>query len=142
MALERENNFVADVNAWISFFHANKFKRILPLLAELNIHLHSSPELIKEFKKVYHDVEVKNKKLLPLSFHEYFEAIEAACYIHEPTSHYRLLIDYKDNYLVDLCTDTNSTLISNDRGFEFFKKFKLPPLNVISVKEFYKAIGL
>jgi len=98
--------------------------------------------LIKEFTKVYHDFSVVKNHLLPLPLHEYVNAMEATCYLHEATSRYRLLMDYKDNYLVDLCVDSHSILISNDKGFEVFRKFKLPPLTVITVGEFYDLIGL
>lgn len=105
-----------------------------------NIQFISCIEQLKEFETVYHYPEIKKKKLLPLPLKLYLDFLKNAADFYEPQKRFALLFDYKDNYLVDLSHQTNSKLISDDKGFRLLKKISRPKVEIISLKKFYSMI--
>ncbi len=140
MISEMGNSFVADTHIWISFFYRNRLEEILQKCLTKNIYFKSCNEQLKEFSAVYHYPQIKDKKLLPLSLKIYTDLLINATDSYEPQKRFSLLHDYKDNYLIDLAHQTNSTLISDDKGFRTIKKLSSPKVKIISLKKFYSLI--
>ena len=80
--------------------------------------------------------------MLPHKTEKYVEAILNISEIFEPQPRYRLLNDYKDNYLVDIAHQTRSVLVTNDKGFDILKKLRSPKVEIIKLGEFYEKIGM
>lgn len=142
MISEPANKFVLDTHVWISFFFRNRLEKILEHCITRNILIVSCEEQVKEFSAVYHYPKIKVKNMLSLPLDVYGDLIYNAADFFEPQKRFALLFDYKDNYIVDLAHQTQSTLITNDHGFGMLKKLSRPKVEVITLKEFYELIGM
>ncbi len=135
------NKFVFDTNIWISLLHRKRNDWIYEQSILNELYLFTCIEQLKEFQDV-HQKYLKVRKLLPEPTMDYVAFIMLVCDTKNVENRYQLLVDYKDNYLVDLAHQTKSTLVTNDKGFDLLKSFKTPPIAVISIKEFYKKFDL
>ena len=133
------DSFVLDIHIWISIFHNNQTERLIDSLTEKQFTLYACRELQKEFEHVAHYPEIK--KLLPEKISFYVNLIKQLSVFVEPEKRFALVIDYKDNYLVDCAMLSNATIVSDDKHFQFLKKLTHPAVKVISKKDFYTAIG-
>jgi putative PIN family toxin of toxin-antitoxin system len=134
-----ESKYVLDTHVWISIFHGGKNEFLLDALLNNSITLISTAEQEKEFLHVLHYPAVQ--ELLP-GKPEGYRAFLKSISIHFPSKkRFALLADYKDNYLVDLAWQSNSILVSDDRGFKSLKLMQRPKITVISKREFYKLLG-
>jgi putative PIN family toxin of toxin-antitoxin system len=134
-----EKSLVLDTHGWISIFYRGRLEDTVQSLSDKRITLISCSEQFKEFK----DVRIKHSaiaKMLTLHPDYYVRTMKSISNIFEPDKRYRLLPDYKDNYLVDLAHQTESTLVSNDKDFRTLKKLRSPKITIISLKEFYELL--
>jgi|GEM_PF-1006970 len=125
-------HYVFDTHCWVSFLHSNRFEEIIIAFIDNDIKTFTCYEQLSEFKDI-HAKHSKIKKHLPNKTDFYTKAIKYVTYLYEPEKRYRLLFDYKDNYLIDIAHQTKSTLVTNDKGFKLVKKFKNPPVTIISL---------
>lgn len=142
MASAQVNKFAPDTHVWISFFHRSRLEKILQQCITQSFVLVSCEEQVKEFSAVYHYPKIKDRKMLSLPLGIYQDLIHNAADFFEPQKRFALLFDYKDNYLVDLAYQTQSTLITDDHGFRMLKKISRPKVKVITLKEFYELLGM
>lgn len=134
-------NFVLDCNVWVSIFYRNKLAKVLSAVYANGNTIVSCEEQLKEFADIHTKYE-KIAKMIPLKTKDCLQLIEEASDIFYPSKRFALIEDYKDNYLVDLAHQSNSTLVSNDKDFEPLRKLKRPHVKVLTIKEFYDHIGL
>ena len=102
--------FVLDVSSWVSVFYRDKHLNLIRLIEEEDICIFTNEENISEFA----DIHTKHKKiarLLPLHTSVYVETIEEMSRMVAVQKRYSLLLDYKDNYLVDLAHQTKAILV-------------------------------
>jgi putative PIN family toxin of toxin-antitoxin system len=135
-----EKKIVLDTHGWISLFYRGKLEKAIQVISDKHIVLISCNEQLKEFKDV-HIKTPKISKMLTLSPDYYIRAIQSICEFFEAEKRFRLLPDYKDNYLVDLAHQTKSTLVSNDKDFRTLKKLRSPKITIITMREFYEQLG-
>ena len=134
-------NYVLDTHVWIAIFGSKKFDRFLDCILDLNISIFTCSEQEKEFSDV-HNKHAKVAKMLALPTDAYINAIQLCTGEISLGKTYRLLSDYKDNYLIDLSHSTASILVSDDKGFAIAKKLRSPDVKIISLREFYKLCRL
>lgn len=135
-----ENNFVLDTHVWISIFHKNRNEKLLNAVIENDITLISTLEQEKELL----DAITKHtslKHLLPKAPEKYSSFLRSVTFNFPSSKRFTLLTDHKDNYLVDLAWQSNSTLVSDDATFGFLKRLSRPKVKLISKKEFYNILG-
>lgn len=89
---------------------------------------------------IIHDYE-EVSELLPNKPEEYTRFLFSITESFPSRKQFALLTDYKDNYLVDLAHQSQSTLVSDDKSFKPLKLMQRPKVKVISKKAFYKIIG-
>jgi putative PIN family toxin of toxin-antitoxin system len=133
--------FVLDCNVWISIFLQHRNSKLIDCIIEQNLTLIYCDILLKEFQ----DVHTKNSKInkrLHFNITDYVSFISDVAEYFEPLNRVVLLNDYKDNYLVDLAHQSQSILVTNDKGFDFYKKMKRPKIEIIKAGEFYALINL
>lgn len=106
-----------------------------------NFIVHSCREQLKEFADI-HTKHERIAEMLPLPTANYIAAIETTSFIAETQKRYALLLDYKDNYLIDIAHQKKAVLVSNDKGFSFTKKLKRPPVEIISIQDLYRLLNL
>lgn len=100
----------------------------------------SCEEQLKEFKHIALTNE-KVKQMLSSKPENYIKLILGITQLSETKKRFSLLHDYKDNYLIDLCWQTQSILVSDDSGFAPLKKMQRSKVKVISKKDFYELVG-
>lgn len=135
------NRYVMDTHVWVSFFFRNRFQEILQRINSQDGTIFTCAEQVHEFATI-HAMNAKIARMLPLKTNTYIRAMRLACTDFPVQKRYGLLTDFKDNYLVDLANQTQSTLVSDDKGFDFLKKFKRPKVHILSLQKFYTHIGL
>ena len=133
------NKFVIDTHIWISIFHRNRNEKLIDSLQEKDIIIVSCDEQCKELLDVIHRPKLED--LVTKSPDEYIAFIDAISEIYESQKRFALLMDYKDNYLVDLAWQSQSTLVSDDRHFSPLKRIQRPKVKVYSKAQFYKLLG-
>ena len=133
------NNFVIDTHIWISIFHRNRNEKFIDSLQEKGIVIFSCDEQCKELLDVIHRPELKG--LVTKQTEEYIYFIDAVSEILETQKRFALLMDYKDNYLVDLAWQSQSILVSDDKHFSPLKRLQSPKVKVCSKAQFYKLLG-
>ena len=135
-----ENRLVLDTHVWVSIFHRGREEDLINAISEKGLLLVSCEEQIKEFS---HIAETKEQviKMLPSKSAEYPPFIRLITQFAQTQKRFSLLLDYKDNYLVDLSWQTDSILVSDDSGFAMLKKLKKPKVKIISKKDFYTILG-
>ena len=72
---------------------------------------------------------------------EYLTFIDAVSEIYESQKRFSLVIDYKDNYLVDLAWQSKSILVSDDKHFSPLKRLHRPRVKLCSKAQLYKLLG-
>lgn len=135
-----ENKLVLDTHVWVSIFHKNREVDLIDVIPSKSLLLISCEEQLKEFKHIALTNE-KVKQMLPSKPEEYIKFIRGITQLFESQKRFSLLHDYKDNYLVDLCWQTQSILVSDDTGFASLKKMQRPKVKIISKKDFYAMAG-
>ena len=95
----------------------------------------SCEEQLKEFNHISTSKE-QVIKMLPSKPEDYLPFIRLITQFSRTQKRFSLLADYKDNYLVDLAWQTQSILVSDDKGFMPLNKLKQPKVRVISKKIF------
>lgn len=135
------SRYVMDTHVWVSFFFRNRFRKILQKINSEGGIIYTCSEQLNEFASI-HTGNSKIAKMLPLKTRVYTQAMQLSCTDYPVQKRYSLLMDYKDNYLVDLANQTNSILVTDDKGFLLLKKFKRPKISILSLQNFYKHIGL
>lgn len=133
-------HYVFDTHCWVSFLSNNRFEEIIIAFIDNDVKTFTCYEQLSEFKDI-HTKHTKIKKLLSNKTDFYTKAIQDVAYFFEPEKRYRLLFDYKDNFLIDIAHQTKSTLVTNDKGFKIAKKLKTPPVKIISLHQFYSSIN-
>lgn len=119
----RKNRVIIDTNLWISFLLTKDLSKFDSILAENEITLIFSQELVDEI------VEVTQRS----KFRKYFELddveslllkIRARANFIEVTSDINACRDPKDNFLLSLSIDGNAThLLTGDKDLLILKKF-------------------
>jgi putative PIN family toxin of toxin-antitoxin system len=135
------NHYVLDTNIWVSIFFRHRFEDLVTKVIEQQLVLFTCNEQLNEFADA-HIKHAKIKKMLPNATEDYAELLYNACMIADVHNRYKILKDYKDNYLVDLAHQTKSILVTNDKGFDVLKAFKTPPVLLMDIKQFYNKINL
>lgn len=131
-----ENRFVLDTHVWISIFHTNRNEKLIDSLQEDDIIIISCDEQCKELLDVIHRPQMQG--LVTKSPDEYIAFIDAVSEIYESQKRFSLLMDYKDNYLVDLAWQSKAILVSDDKHFSPLKRFSRPKVRLYSKSQFYK----
>ena len=135
-----KSSFTLDTHVWISIFHQNRNEKLVDAIIEKNIVLISTLEQEKELlDAIYKHEEVR--EMLPKPPEVYASMLNYSTEFFPSTKRFVLLSDHKDNYLVDLAWQSQSTLVSDDSAFKFLKRLSRPRVKLISKKEFYKIIG-
>lgn len=134
-----QNNFVLDCNIWFSIFHKQKAELLLDTLLNSDVELFANAELLKELLHMMHHPNTQG--LIPRPFKKHIDFVKAITTDYPTDKRFALLRDYKDNYLVDLCVQSNAALVTNDKGFTMLKKLKHPKVSLIGKAEFYKILG-
>ncbi len=132
------SRFVLDTHIWFSIFHTNRTELFIDAIEQLEISIISSDEQCKEILDVATRPELKIINRKP---EEYILFINSIAEIYESQKRFTLLIDYKDNYLVDLAWQSKSILISDDRHFAPLRKMKSPKIELQSKNDFYKILN-
>ncbi|MDZ4846460.1 MAG: putative toxin-antitoxin system toxin component, PIN family [Chitinophagales bacterium] len=109
-----------DTHIWVSFFFRNRFQEILQKINIEDGIIYTCSEQLHEFAGI-HAGNPKIAKMLPLKTQTSTRAMRFSCADFPVQKRYSLLMDYKDNYLVDLANQTNSAFVSNDKGFLILK---------------------
>ena len=134
-----QNNFVLDVNVYVSFIAGKKLYR-LAKLCEAGILIYSSSALITELEDVLKRPKIKKFLSDPPSA---FTDIIREITIKIKDSDLRKIKisspDKDDNYLFDLAFTTESVLVTGDKELLYWKK---SPVAVISLNSFTKLFKI
>ena len=134
-----QNNFVLDVNVYISFIAGKKLYK-LAKLSEAGILIYSSSALITELKDVLNRPKIKKFLSDPPS--AFTDIIREITIKIEDSDLRKIKIsspDKDDNYLFDLAFTTESVLVTGDKELLYWKK---SPVAVISFSSFTKLFKL
>lgn len=133
------NRFVLDTHVWISIFHTNSSERLIDSMQENELVIVSCDEQCKELLDVIHRPHLQGIVTRPPD--EYITFINAITEIYDSQKRFSLLMDYKDNYLVDLAWQSKSILVSDDKHFSPLKRLHRPKVKVNSKAQLYKLLG-
>ena len=115
MPVKRKHRIVIDTNLWISFLLTSDYSKIDPMFADNKITLLFSQELIDEFVEVAQ--RPKFRKYFPIDdLEDLLKKIRTKAEFISVTSIVDLCRDPKDNFLLALAQDGNSThLLTGDK---------------------------
>ncbi len=128
-----QNNYVLDVNVYVSFIIGKKLFK-LASFTEAGVIIYTSQNLFEELLDVLNRPKIKKYLAPPIS--KYIQAIEnftiliddiSKSAIHSP--------DKNDNYLFELAHQTDSVLVTGDKELLYWKN---SPVAFISLTTFLK----
>ena len=134
-----QNNFVLDVNVYVSFIAGKKLYK-LAKLSEAGILIYSSSALITELEDVLKRPKIK--KFLsdpPSAFTDIIREITIKIKDGDLRKIKINSPDKDDNYLFDLAFTTESVLVTGDKELLYWKK---SPVAVISLNSFTKLFKI
>lgn len=126
-----QNNFVIDVNVYISYILKGKLDELFLFVLERDFEVFISNDLIVELIEVLQ--RKKFEKYLKIPPNEFAEAVQQFGFPIEPNQVKVQSPDPKDDYLFMLALDTKSTIVTGDKELLNWKKSAVP---VISLAEF------
>jgi putative PIN family toxin of toxin-antitoxin system len=135
-----ENKVVLDTHVWVSIFHKHREEDLIDAIAAKRLLLISCDEQLKELQTIATTKE-QVMKMLPAKPEDYLKFMTGVAEIRHSQKRFSLLLDYKDNYLVDLAWQSKSILVSDDASFAPLKKMTRPKVEVVSKTDFYKWLG-
>ncbi len=128
-----QNNYVLDVNVYVSFIIGKKLFK-LASFSEAGVIIYTSPNLLEELLDVLNRPKIKKHLAPPIS--KYIQAIENFTLliddISKPTIHSP---DKDDDYLFELAHQTDSVFVTADKELLYWKN---SPVAVISLTTFLK----
>ncbi len=130
-----QNNYVLDVNVYISFIAGKKLFK-LAAISEKGIKMYTSSALFDELIDVLNRPKIKKYLSTPVS--DYINIIEEFTIPGPDTTLSRLKNqspDKDDHYLFELAFQTESVLVTGDKELLYWKE---SPVAVISVNSFLK----
>ncbi|MBS1647362.1 MAG: putative toxin-antitoxin system toxin component, PIN family [Bacteroidetes bacterium] len=138
----RVNNFVLDCNAWLRFLLPNKPDFILDVLEYFpNTKIYSCQELIDEIEDVLHRSRLQKRYNINHKKVQYFIKDVTHFYTLSKPIKRRVPNDEKDDYILALAIETNSSfIVSDDRHLQSLKK-AYPKINFITKEEFVKVFS-
>jgi len=131
-----QNNYVLDVNIWVSVFISGKISILVQLIIEHNITIYVSNELLEELSEVL--VRPKFKKYLNNAVASYVYLAKNISTLMQAERKYNKAPDADDNYLYDLCLHTKSTLVTGDKTLLAYTA--KPPVKTITYKTFLEPV--
>ena len=109
----RNNSYVLDTNIWVSSIISNSFSELEKFIILKNLKVCICPEMILELEDVLK--RPKFKKYLTDSVSNYIFEIQKITILKFSEKKYNGAPDKDDNYLYDICIDTNSILVTGDK---------------------------
>lgn len=135
-----KSSYTLDTHVWISIFHQNRNEKLVDAILEKGILLISNQEQENELLDAIHK-HSEVQEMLPKPPEIYASMLNYSTQFFPSTKRFALLSDPKDNYLVDLAWQSQSTLVSDDSTFKFLNRLSRPKVNLISKMDFYKILG-
>ena len=126
-----QNNFVIDVNIYISYILNGKLDELFLFVLERDFEVFISRDLIVELLNVLE--RKKFKKYLKIPATKFAEAVQQFGFPVEPNQGKVQSPDSKDDYLFWLALETKSTIVTGDKQL---LKWKNSPVPVISLAQF------
>lgn len=129
---------IIDTNVWISFLIGKRLKKIKNYIANVQIVIVTSEQLLLEIQMITR--RKKLKKYFPKeSVIDLLELLSLISEKFEVESKHSISKDPKDDFLFDLIDTSNADyLVSGDKGVLEHKKFK--SAKILSPSEFEKEI--
>ncbi len=135
----RVNKFVLDTNVWLSYFISNRTGFLIDLVANQNVVIYSSDELLKELARILDYKHIKKYGLNKRLTIRLVKQITINRDLEYPVKKY-IPGDSDDDYIVALALQTNSGFItSGDRHILSQKKsleLQYRKLKIITKAEF------
>ena len=135
----RVNKFVLDTNVWLSYFISNRIDFLIDLVANRNVIIYSSNELLKELARILDYGHIKKYDLNKRLTIQLIKQITINHNLEYPVKNY-IPGDKDDDYVVALALQTNSGFItSGDRHILSQKKsleLQFRKLKIITKAEF------
>lgn len=110
----QNHRFVLDTNIWVSAIITNSIFKVEEFVSKNNLDIYICPEMILELEDVLS--RGKFKKYLSKPVFSYIEDIQKICLERKIVKRYNEAPDKDDNYLYDVCIDTESILVTGDKA--------------------------
>lgn len=128
-----QNNFVIDVNIYVSYIIKAKLDDLFTFILERDLEVFISKRLIIELSEVLN--RTKFEKYLKTPANEFVKAVVQFGNSVKPSTKIIKSPDDNDNYLFELALFTNSTIVTGDKQLLNWEKSPVPVISLTKFKQ-------